>query len=196
MSKGSSGVEGQSIKDFEQEIGKNLYKLWNRLSSGSNHPPAVKVVSIPKAEEVMESIGRRLETLGMSLHPEKTKLVYCGRHYKGMKINEEISFDFLGDTYRPRGAKGKAGNIFTGFLPAVSSRSKRAISRRIRKWNLDKRSDKSLQELAKEYNPIIRGWMNYYCSYYPSAFSIILRRINRVLVKWVRRTLKSMRKKF
>ncbi len=96
-----------------------------------------------EAEEVRETVGRRLERLGLNLHPQKTKLVYCGRHYKGRKIKEEISFDFLGYTYRSRGAKGKTGKIFTGFLPAVSSRSKRSISRRVRKWNLDKRSDKS-----------------------------------------------------
>ena len=56
-SKGAGGVDGQSIKDFEREIGKNLYKLWNRLSSGSYHPPAVKVVSIPKAEGGKRKLG-------------------------------------------------------------------------------------------------------------------------------------------
>ena len=56
-SKGAGGVDGQSIKDFEREIGKNLYKLWNHLSSGSYHPPAVKVVSIPKAEGGKRKLG-------------------------------------------------------------------------------------------------------------------------------------------
>jgi len=45
---GAAGVDQQSIADFEKDLKDNLYKLWNRLSSGSYFPPAVKTVSIPK----------------------------------------------------------------------------------------------------------------------------------------------------
>ena len=46
--KGAAGVDGQSIEDFEADLSNNLYKLWNRLSSGSYHPPPVRRVDIPK----------------------------------------------------------------------------------------------------------------------------------------------------
>ncbi len=45
---GAAGVDQQSIKDFEGDLKDNLYKLWNRLSSGSYFPPSVKAVAIPK----------------------------------------------------------------------------------------------------------------------------------------------------
>jgi group II intron reverse transcriptase/maturase len=45
---GSAGIDRQSIKDFEENLNDNLYKLWNRLSSGSYFPPPVKAVAIPK----------------------------------------------------------------------------------------------------------------------------------------------------
>ncbi len=45
---GSAGIDQQSIKDFEENLSDNLYKLWNRLSSGSYFPPPVKAVAIPK----------------------------------------------------------------------------------------------------------------------------------------------------
>lgn len=45
---GSYGIDKQSIQDFEKDLGRNLYKLWNRLSSGSYFPPAVRIVPIPK----------------------------------------------------------------------------------------------------------------------------------------------------
>ena len=45
---GAAGVDGQSIEDFEARLGDNLYKLWNRLSSGSYMPPPVRRVDIPK----------------------------------------------------------------------------------------------------------------------------------------------------
>lgn len=47
--KGAPGVDDESIEQFEQDLKGNLYKLWNRLSSGSYFPPPVKLVEIPKA---------------------------------------------------------------------------------------------------------------------------------------------------
>jgi RNA-directed DNA polymerase len=47
---GAAGVDGQSITEFEAELENNLYKLWNRLSSGSYFPPPVRRVDIPKRD--------------------------------------------------------------------------------------------------------------------------------------------------
>lgn len=46
---GAAGVDGESIAQFEQDLEGNLFKLWNRLSSGSYMPPPVRAVQIPKA---------------------------------------------------------------------------------------------------------------------------------------------------
>ncbi|MDR1082915.1 MAG: group II intron reverse transcriptase/maturase, partial [Coriobacteriales bacterium] len=46
--KGAAGIDGQSLKAFEQNLKDNLYKLWNRMSSGTYFPPPVKAVPIPK----------------------------------------------------------------------------------------------------------------------------------------------------
>ncbi len=48
---GAAGVDGQSIEQFEEELEHNLYRLWNRLSSGSYVPPPVRRVDIPKDEK-------------------------------------------------------------------------------------------------------------------------------------------------
>jgi RNA-directed DNA polymerase len=47
--RGAAGVDGQSITAFEADLSNNLYKLWNRLASGSYFPPPVRRVMIPKA---------------------------------------------------------------------------------------------------------------------------------------------------
>jgi hypothetical protein len=47
--KGAAGVDEQTIEDFEKKLKKNLYKIWNRMSSGSYFPPPVRTVKIPKA---------------------------------------------------------------------------------------------------------------------------------------------------
>jgi RNA-directed DNA polymerase len=46
--KGAAGVDGQSVADFEKDLKDNLYKIWNRMSSGTYFPPSVKAVEIPK----------------------------------------------------------------------------------------------------------------------------------------------------
>ena len=57
--KGAAGVDEQSIKDFERDLKGNLYRIWNRMSSGSYFPPPVKAVEIPKAG------GAGVRTLGV-----------------------------------------------------------------------------------------------------------------------------------
>ena len=46
--KGAAGVDGQSIEDFDKDLRNNLFKVWNRMSSGSYFPPPVRAVEIPK----------------------------------------------------------------------------------------------------------------------------------------------------
>lgn len=55
--KGAAGVDGQSVEQFEQELSNNLYRLWNRMSSGSYFPPPVKAVEIPKASGGVRILG-------------------------------------------------------------------------------------------------------------------------------------------
>ncbi len=47
--KGAAGIDGQTIEDFEEDLDNNLYKIWNRMTSGSYFPPAVRTVYIPKS---------------------------------------------------------------------------------------------------------------------------------------------------
>ena len=53
----AAGVDGQSIEDFEANLSGNLYKLWNRMSSGSYFPPPVRRVDIPKASGGIRPLG-------------------------------------------------------------------------------------------------------------------------------------------
>jgi group II intron reverse transcriptase/maturase len=55
--RGAAGVDGESIADFEQHLERNLYKVWNRMSSGSYVPPPVKEVEIPKKSGGKRCLG-------------------------------------------------------------------------------------------------------------------------------------------
>ena len=54
---GAAGVDGQSIEAFEADLKGNLYKIWNRMSSGSYFPPPVRLVEIPKANGGTRPLG-------------------------------------------------------------------------------------------------------------------------------------------
>ena len=55
--KGAAGIDEQSIEDFEKDLKKNLYKIWNRMSSGSYFPPPVRTVKIPKKNGGERKLG-------------------------------------------------------------------------------------------------------------------------------------------
>ena len=55
--RGAAGLDGQSIEDFERDLKKNLYRIWNRVSSGSYFPPPVRTVKIPKANGGERTLG-------------------------------------------------------------------------------------------------------------------------------------------
>ena len=54
---GGAGIDGQTIEAFEAKVGDNLYKLWNRMASGSYHPSPVRRVEIPKADGGVRPLG-------------------------------------------------------------------------------------------------------------------------------------------
>jgi retron-type reverse transcriptase len=60
----AAGVDGQSLDDFAKDLEDNLYKLWNRLASGSYFPPAVRRVEIPKSNGGVRPLG--IPTVGCS----------------------------------------------------------------------------------------------------------------------------------
>jgi RNA-directed DNA polymerase len=146
-----------------------------------------------QACRVREAIGVRLAGFGMELHPDKTKVVYCkdGKRSGGYPHTE---FTFLGYTFRARGAKGRGGEMFTSFLPAVSKAAKKAMGREIRSWRIGQRSDLDMKDLARRVNQVVRGWINYYGRFYKSELVLFLQRINKYLVHWLLHKYKRFRR--
>ncbi len=107
---GAAGVDKQSIEDFERDLKGNLYKLWNRMSSGSYFPPAVKAVGIPKKTGGERILG--IPTVGDRICQMVVKLVFepCVEPY------------FLHDSY--------------GYRPKKSALDAIAITRQ-RCWKYD-----------------------------------------------------------
>jgi RNA-directed DNA polymerase len=133
-----------------------------------------------------DSIKRRLAECRLELQPEKTKIVYCkDANRPGSYLKEK--FDFLGFTFRPRLSKSRKGKLYVSFSPAVSNEATKSIRQMLRSWRLPRRSDKSLEDFARMFDPMIRGWINYYGSYYKSALYPTLWHLDSLLSKWASR---------
>jgi group II intron reverse transcriptase/maturase len=114
-----------------------------------------------QARALRASLERRFVECRLTLHPEKTKIVYCKDDDRRGDYPDQ-KFDFLGYTFRPRLSRRRRGSFGVSFSRAASDKALKAIRQTIRSWSLHERSDKSLDDLARMFNSPIRGWINYY----------------------------------
>ncbi len=137
------------------------------------------------ARFVLKQIRARMEECKLSLHPDKTKLVYCNR--KGRKKRKEAkhnSFDFLGFTFRTRTVKTKDGKLIKGFSPSISRKSIKRIVKECYKLGFHRWTFMDLHQLSKALSSKIRGWLYYYGRYHKSGMELLFRFVNRRLIQW------------
>lgn len=152
----------------------------------------IHCVSERQARYVRAAVARRLAKVGLELHPDKTKIVYC-KDSRRRGAYGQVSFTFCGYTFRPRKAYNRNRKVtFTGFLPAVSPGKLTTMSRRVASWRIHRRVNLTLDDLAARMNPVLRGWLAYFTEFYPSAVSPLCYRIDRHLVRWARAKYKRL----
>ena len=144
-----------------------------------------------QARTLWVEIAKRLKTVGLELHPEKTKVVYC-KDANRPGDSEHTSFDFLGYAFRGRLARGPRG-YFMSFAPAIAPAARKAVSHTIRAWHLRSRTTEDLSSLAREINPQVSGWIGYYGAFYRSELHFLAFRIDQHLVRWARHKFKRLR---
>jgi RNA-directed DNA polymerase len=124
------------------------------------------------------------------MHPTKTKVVYCKDANRQGKY-PNVKFGFLGFCFRPRWVQRLRDNVrFCGFTPAVSPSATKAMRETIRELNLRRQTQLTMQDIARQLNPLLRGWIGYYGRYNPSALYPLLRYVNLTLVAWAARKFK------
>jgi RNA-directed DNA polymerase len=145
-----------------------------------------------QAEAVLDALRKRMEQVGVRLHPEKTRIVYC-KDGKRRGSHEHTEFTFLGFAFRARAVRARNGNVFTGFGPAASKDAIKKMSGQVKSWRLHTLTGHGIGEIAKSVNPVIRGWMQYYGVFYKTEMYPLLRRINSYLVRWMRKKYRRLR---
>jgi RNA-directed DNA polymerase len=146
-----------------------------------------------QTRNLQAAIAERLQTLGLRLHPEKTKIAFCKDANRPGEA-EHTSFDFLGYTFRARLARGRRG-FFASFAPAISTKAKKAVGQKVRAWHLNRRSGTDLSGLAAEINPQLRGWIGYYGAFYRSELYSLAWRVDQHLLRWAMQKFKRLRGK-
>jgi len=149
--------------------------------------------SLEQAQEAMQAIASRLAECGLTMHPQKSKIVYCKDRSRAQTY-PNVTFTFLGFQFRPRRAQTKYGQVSTSFLPGVSPVALKRMRDQVREWRLAGQTSKPLGEVAKQCNSTIRGWWNYYGAFYRSAMHGLCRYLDRKLVRWARRKYKTLRR--
>jgi len=146
-----------------------------------------------EAEALKAKLQARLAECHLEMHPTKTKVVYC-KDGKRKDKYPTVKFDFLGYCFRPRLVRRFRDNsLFCGFNPAVSPSAMKAMREAIRDLNIWHQTQLSLQDIARQLNPLLRGWIEYYGRYAPSALYPLLRYVNQTLLAWVMRKFKRFK---
>jgi group II intron reverse transcriptase/maturase len=148
-----------------------------------------------EALAVKAALQERFAACGLEMHPDKTRIVYC-KDANRPGSYPTTKFDFLGYEFRPRGAKARVTNIlFTSFSPGVSAKSLKAMRARTRKLNFRNQTHLGLEELARYFNPVLRGWIAYYGRFHPSAMWPIYRHADFTIRAWIMRKYKRLYKR-
>lgn len=154
--------------------------------------PVCHCRSEAQARYLRARLERRFAECRLELHPEKTQIVYCKDDNRAGDY-PHTKFDFLGYTFRSRLARRVDGKFFVSFSPAISAKAAKAIRQEVRGWALQRRTNQSLHELSRAYDPAIRGWVSYYGAFRRSALAPTLRQIDRRLAWWAQRKYKRLR---
>ena len=140
-----------------------------------------------EAENLLLQLTGRMAGYALTLHPEKTKIVYC-KNYQRTERHENESFTFLSYSYQPRVKKdrfGRNGRTYMIFAPAICNKAKASIREAIKRIVKPHWWEQMLESYAKVLNPKIRGWVNYYGLFYRDKALGLFKYLNELVRKWI-----------
>lgn len=139
-----------------------------------------------EAEKLLAALENQMNEYSLTLHPEKTKVVYC-KNYRRNEEHDQNSFTFLSYTFRPRPAKDKfdSNKLIVLFNGAISNAAKTSIRKAIRKVLNPQWTSGKLEAFAKVLNPKIRGWINYYGKFFKMRMIRTFNYLDSLIMRWI-----------
>lgn len=145
-----------------------------------------------EAQQLKIKLEKRFTDCGLTLHPKKTKIAYCkSSSHRGNY--PQVSFDFLGHTFKPRHCKNRQGKFFVTFTPAISRKSAKKVRDKITSWRIFRNSKANLNNIAYYSRAILQGWKNYYGKYGRAELKRVLFFLNEKLVRWAKKKYKRLK---
>jgi group II intron reverse transcriptase/maturase len=145
-----------------------------------------------EAQQLKTKLEQRFTDCGLTLHPKKTKIAYC-KSSNNRGSYPQVSFDFLGHTFKPRLCKNKQGKFFVAFTPAISRKSAKKVRDKIASWPILRNSKANLNAIAYYSRAILQGWKNYYGKYGRAELKRVLFYLNEKLVRWAKKKYKRLK---
>ena len=140
----------------------------------------------------MAAIGDRMEQVGLRLHPDKTRIVYCQDGNRPTRLWAHGVY-VPGVHFSARAARARSRNDVR-LVPARDQQGRPEQDQRSDPPMAAAPLDRAhLAEIARQINPVVRGWMQYYGAFYRSALNPLLSRINAYLMRWIRNKYKRLR---
>jgi group II intron reverse transcriptase/maturase len=142
------------------------------------------------AEQLLSAIKERLGSVELRLNEKKTQIVYCKDGRRTAK-EKKVQFGFLGFSYQPRKCHNKKENKdYLGFMPEISKENQKRITEAIRTtvdWRI---TQVKIEAIAERLNSKLMGWINYFGLYGKSSLRKTLLRLERRLIKWIKKKYK------
>ncbi len=143
-----------------------------------------------EAERLLAQLANRMQEYELTLHSEKTKIVYC-KNYRRTEKHDNESFTFLSYSFAPRNVKSSFnGKMVLVYSVSISQMAKVHIRKRIREILYHRRSVQTLEWTAEKLNPKIRGWVNYYTKFSRDKALRVFLYLNELIRKWISNTYK------
>jgi group II intron reverse transcriptase/maturase len=138
------------------------------------------------SDKLLAALIERMAEFFLSLHPEKTKVVYC-KNYSRTEDHDHNSFTFLSYTFRPRPAMDKfdRSKLIVLFNGAISNAAKTSIRQAIRKAINPRRINTTLEAFAEVLNPKLRGWINYFGRFFKWRLMRVFDYLDGMLRLWI-----------
>lgn len=134
------------------------------------------------AVRLKQSLTERMAEVGLTINDGKSNIVYVDTFERR---NVATSFTFLGYDFKVRTLRNYKGELYRKCAPGASMKAMRRITQTIRQWRIHRSTVDSLDELARRYNAVIRGWIEYYGKFWYRNFGYRLWSVLQSrLLKW------------
>lgn len=137
-----------------------------------------------EAVRIRTSLTQRMNDVGLSINEDKSKVVYIDTFERE---NVATSFTFLGYDFKVRTLRNFKGELFRKCMPGASMKAMSRIVKTIKHWRIHRSTASDIREFSRRYNPVIRGWIEYYGKYWYRNFSYRLwSAVQSRLLKWMK----------